>query len=178
MDIQTHSRTQQIKRLSRHLHTALNSIRYVLYLGWVGIAVLALFAEGHLYMGDSKVFVAKNDYLLKGLILPTYAVALVIMLRINYEFRGLMKQYMKGHIFSDEAIGYVKGALKAGIAYIGVWLLQAVVGIVYNSSIGEPIEFSFAKEIVLPFIFFALMFTLLWALEIGRDLNDESEGTI
>lgn len=178
MDIQTHSRTQQIKRLSRHLHTALSGIRYILYLGWPAIAFLALFAEGYLAMGDTDVFVAKDNYLLKGLILPLYAIALVIMLRINREFRGLMKQYMKGHIFSDEAIGYVKNALKAGIAYIAVYILQALVGIVYNNSIDAPIEFSFAKEIIIPLVFFGLMFTLMWALEIGRDLNEESERTI
>lgn len=178
MDIQMHSRTQQITRLSRHLYTALNGIRYILYLGWPGIVFLAIFAEGHLSMGDSEVFVAKDNYLLKGLILPLYAIALVIMLRINREFRGLMKQYMKGHIFSDEAICHVKNALKTGIAYIVIYLLQALMGIVYNNSMGAPFEFSFAKEIIIPSVFFGLMFTLLWALEIGRDLNEESEGTI
>lgn len=178
MDIQTHSRTQQIKKLSRHLHTALNGIRFILYLGWPGIIFIAIFAEGQLYMGDTQVFVAKNDYLLKGLILPLYAIALVIMLRINREFRGLLQQFMKGHIFSAEAIGNVKGALGAGIAYTGVYVLQALIGIVYNSSINAPIEFSFVKEIVFPLIFFGLMLTLIWALEIGRDLNEESEGTI
>lgn len=178
MDIQTHSRTQQIKRLSRYLHLALNAVRYVLYLGWAGIAFIAFYAEGYLPMGNTQVLVEQSDYMLKGLILPIYAVALVIILRINFEFRGLMKQYMKGNIFSGEAIGYVKNALKGVIAYVLVYLLQAIIGLVYNSSIGAAVEFSLIKEVVLPLIFIGLMFTLLWALEIGRDLNEESEGTI
>jgi hypothetical protein len=178
MDIQTHTRTQQIKRLSRYLLIALNGVRFLMYLGWPGIIFIAVYAEGHLPLGDNRVFVEKSDYLLKGLILPTYAVALVIMLRINQEFRGLMKQYINGHIFSDEAIGCVKTALKAVIAYILVYFLQALIGLIYNSSIGAATEFSPVKEIIIPLIFIGLMFTLLWALEIGRDLNEESEGTI
>ncbi len=178
MDIQVHTRTQQIKHLSRYLYTALNGLRYLFYLGWPGIVFIAVFSEGHLPMGETKVFVAKNDYFLKGLILPTYAIALIIMLKINREFRCLMRQYMKGQIFSDEAIGYVKAALKAVIAYILMYLLQALIGLIYNSTIGVAVEFSLIKEIVIPMILIGLMFTLLWALEIGRDLNEESEGTI
>ncbi len=178
MDIQTHSRTQQIKRLSRHLYGALSALRYLLHLGWLGIAIVVFIPQGTLVVGDTAIPVGKDDYLLKGLILPLYALGLALMIKLNHHFRDLMKQYMKGHIFSDQAISSVKGALNTGIAFVLLSWVHVLTAAIYSYSSGAPLDFSFTTEILIALIYFGLMYTLLWALEIGRDLNEESEKTI
>ncbi len=178
MDLQSHSCTHRIRRLSYYLHMVLNGIRFLLYLGWPGIIYVGFFAQGHLPMGNNSVFLAHDDYILKAVILTTYVVALITMLGINRAFRQLMRQYMRSEIFSNEAVSHVKATVKGVVAYIFIYWLQALIGIVINSSKGIPTEFSALNEVVVPMTFVGVMFTLLWALEIGRDLYEESEGTI
>ena len=178
MDIQTHSRTQQIKQLSRYLFIALTGFRYLLFLGWPAIAVVAFIPSGSLYLGDALIPIESINLSFKGLILALYAAGLFIMLRISYHFRELMKQFMQGDIFGAEAIASVRGALHSGIVFFILSWLHALLGCIYDYSVNSTLDISFATEIVIACIYFGLMYTLLWALEIGADLNEESEMTI
>jgi len=178
VDIRNNARTQQIQNLSGHLYHALSFLRYILYMGWVGIATLVFIPEGNYWVGDANIQVASGNFFLKGLILMLYAFGLLVMLKLNEAFRNLMKQYMKGNIFTEQAIFYVRSALKAGIAVVVISLLHQITGAVYSYFYNSEIDISFAPQIVAAVIYFALMYILLWALEIGGDLNDESINTI
>ncbi|SEA47624.1 hypothetical protein [Alkalimonas amylolytica] len=178
MDIQTHSRTRQIKQLSRYLFIALTGFRYLLLLGWPAIVVVAFIPSGSLYLGDALIPIENMSLPFKGGILALYAVGLTIMLRINHHFRALMKQFMQGHIFGPEAIASVRGALHSGMVFFILSWLYVLFGLIYDYSINSELDFSFVTEIAIACIYFGLMYTLLWALEIGADLNEESEKTI
>jgi|SRR5690554_221205 len=178
MDIQTHSRTWQIKRLSRYLSIVLTGFRYLLFLGWPAIVVVLFLPSGTLLLGNALIPIESISPLFKGVILALYAVGLVVMLRINHYFRELMKQFMKGNIFGSQAIGNVRGALHSGIVFFILSSVQALVGCVYDYSVNAKVDISFTTEIIIACIYFGLMYTLLWALEIGCDLNEESEMTI
>ncbi len=178
MDIQAHSRTQQIKQLSRYLFIVLTGFRYLLFLGWPAIAVVAFLPSGSLFLGDALIPVESISLSFKWSILALYAAGLVVMLKINRHFRELMKQFMKGNIFGFQAINSVRGALHSGIVFFILSSVQALVGSVYNYSVNSKLDISFTTELVIACIYFGLMYTLLWALEIGCDLNEESEMTI
>lgn len=178
MDIQTHSRTHQIKQLSRYLFIALTSIRYLLFLGLPGLVVVAFLPAGTLKVGNASVPLESAGFLLKGVILSLYACGLIIMIKMNHHFRALMKQFIDGNIFGHEAIAQVRSALNSGIVFFVLSCVHALFGCLYNHSIGAPLDITFATEIVIAGVFFGLMHTLLWALEIGCDLNEESEMTV
>lgn len=178
MDIQTHSRTHQIKRLSRYLFIVLTGFRYLLFLGWPALAVVAFLPSGSLFLGNTLIPIESISLPFKWLILALYAAGLVVMLRINHHFRELMKQFMKGNIFGQQAIGSVRGALHSGIVFFILSSVQALLGCVYHYSVSAKLDISFTTEIIIACIYFGLMYTLLWALEIGCDLNEESEMTI
>ncbi|MDP4535771.1 hypothetical protein Q3O60_06205 [Alkalimonas collagenimarina] len=178
MDIQTHSRTRQIKQLSRYLFIALTGLRYLLFLGWPAIVAIAFIPSGSLYLGEALIPIESISLPFKGFILVLYAVGLTIMLRINHHFRQLMKHFMQGHIFDPDAIGSVRGALHSGIVFFLLSWLYVLLGLIYDYSVNSRLDFSFTTEIVIACIYFGLMYTLLWALEIGADLNEESEMTI
>lgn len=178
MDIQTHSRTRQIKQLSRYLSIALTGLRYLLFLGLPGLVIVAFLPTGTLKIGNASVPLESTGFLLKAVILSLYACGLIIMIKMNHHFRTLMKQFIDGNIFGHEAIAQVRGALNSGIVFFVLSCVHALFGCIYNYSAGAPLDISFATEIVIACVFFGLMHTLLWALEIGCDLNEESEMTI
>lgn len=178
MDIQTHSRTRQIKQLSRYLFFVLTGFRYLLLLGWPAIIVVAFLPSGSLSLGEALIPIESISLQFKWLILALYAVGLTIMLKINHHFRQLMKHFMQGHIFGPQAIASVRGALHSGIVFFLLSWLYALLGLIYDYSESAKLDISFATELVIAGIYFGLMYTLLWALEIGADLNEESEMTI
>ncbi|MEE2022971.1 hypothetical protein [Alkalimonas mucilaginosa] len=178
MDIQTHSRTHQIKQLSRYLYFVLTGMRYLLFLGGPAIVVVAWIPDGGLYLGNALIPIESISLLLKGGILALYAIGLLMMLRITQHFRQLMQQFMQGHIFHPKAIASVRGALHGGMLFFLLSWLYALLGSLYDYFVHARLDISFATEIVIACIYFGLMYTLLWALEIGADLNEESEMTI
>ncbi|MDO3387190.1 hypothetical protein QWI17_15210 [Gilvimarinus sp. SDUM040013] len=179
VDIQFHSRTTQIQLLSRHLYRALSAVRFVLHSFWLLIAYFAVTpGEATLYLGDTPVKIAEGEFLAKGLILGLYAIGLFLMLKITHHFRNLMYYFEAGNIFERPAIDSVHQALKAGIAFATMSFIQAIIGSVYTFRAHALVDISFTTQILVAIIYFGLMYTLLWTLEIGHDLKDESEMTI
>lgn len=178
MDIQQHSRTHQIKQLAHYLYLALSGFRYLLFLGWPALVVVAFIPEGTLQLGSVAVPFGVGDELLKGAILLLYAAGLLVMIRLTQCFRRLMLQYRVGQLFSEDAINSVRGALRVGIVFVVLSWVHAIAGSLYQYIHTGLLDISFASEILIAVIYFGLMYTLLWALEIGSDLNEESEMTI
>lgn len=85
---------------------------------------------------------------------------------------------MQGNIFGQKAITSVREALHSGIVFFVLSWFHALVGCVYDYIASSSLDISFATEIIIACIYLGLMYTLLWALEIGADLNEESEMTI
>lgn len=178
MDILTHTNTHQIKRLSKHLYIVLCALRYILSLGWIGIAIVVFIPVGEYWLGNVNIQIESDNLFLKGVIIVLYSLGLFVALTLNNAFRDLMKQYMNGNIFSDQTINCVNRALKAGMALVALSLTHNIAGAIYTYFYHSEIDISFTPQIIVALIYFSLMYILLWALEIGNDLNDESIKTI
>lgn len=178
MDIQKHARTQQIKRLSTYLYSLLTAIRYMLFLGWPALVYVAFASKGTIQIGSSSLPLDTLNSLAKILIVTLFSAGLVLMLKLNHYFRELMRHFSLGDIFSISAIAQVKGALKMGILFFILSVIQELFSRFYILSNTSEFNISLGAYIIIATIFFGLMYTLLWALEIGCDLNEESNLTI
>lgn len=179
MDIQAHERTAQIKRVSRWLFMILSAFKTLMHLGWLAIAWVAVFVdEGALTIGGHELLIEEMSLWLKLFILCLFAAGLILTIRITTHFRDLMKHFMQGDVFSLQAIGHVRAALNNGILWFVLALAQECFFWFLASANASTFDVSLGAEILLAVIFFSLIYTLLWTLEIGCDLNEESEMTI
>ena len=178
MDTQNHSRTKQIKVLSKHLYHVLTVIYFGLFLGWPAIVFVFFAPSGTLTVGDSALAIETLNTFSKALILSLFSVGLAIMIKISSHFRQLMRHFMLGNIFIPGAIAQVRGALSSGVLFFLLSIIQTFVGAEISSTNTPNFSISFSANLLVAGTFFGLMYTLLWALEIGCDLNEESELTV
>lgn len=178
MDIQKHARTRQIKRLSGYLYKVLTGMHYFLQLGWIALAVVVFMPVGTYVVGNSSITVSAENIVFKWVVLLLYGLGLAVMIMLNRGFRQLMKRYMSGHIFTSDAIHSARYTLRCGMAFIAVSWVHVIAGATMAQTSEGSMDLSFLSEVLFTLLFFALMYTLMWALEIGHDLNEESEKTI
>lgn len=179
MDIQVHARTRQIKKLSLKLFKILTLFRYLLYMGWPAIIFVAIFLdEGTLKIGESELLIEQVGQWMKFLVLTLFAFGLYLAIRITNNFRQLMSHFMQGDVFSKEAINNVRAGLLSGVMFFMLAIVHHLFGWGVAMANDSPIHISLGMDFLISLIFFGLMYTLLWALEIGRDLNEESEMTV
>lgn len=179
MDIQTHERTKQIRNISRWLFVLLSIVKYGLHLFWLAVIWIAVFVDqGSLVVGGHEVFIENISLQVKYFILCLFSAALILWIRIATNFRDLMKHFMAGDVFSVQAISHVRAGLNNGILWFVLTLMQKCFFWYLASANAATFDFSLGKEVFIATLFFGLMYTLLWTLEIGCDLNEESEKTI
>lgn len=180
MNIQQHERISRIKKLSRYLHLSLTCIFYLFGVAWLLIVIFILVGT----TGESKFFgdiPIKNvdlTYLQRIILAMYFSFWQFFTLKLVYHFRELIRHFADGDVFNNKAIEHARKTLLNGVVIYGAYLGILLFNWVFTYIKQPPIHVSINSDYILGFMFFGLMYVLLWALEIGRDLNEESELTI
>lgn len=179
MNIQQHERIARIKQISGYLYICLTWSSYLLWLMWPLLAVI-------LFMGDKVNFTIGAMQIddveltlpLRLLIVTIAALFLFLALKLIHHFRALIKHFAKGDIFNKNAIDHARKALLNGLVIYGLYVSSVLVSWLYVATQTTTVSAEINVNFILALMFFGLMYVLLWALEIGCDLNEESELTI
>lgn len=180
MNIQQDARIAKIKKLSRYLYLCLTGIHYLL---WVlcPIAIIVIFASSNAtftFMETIKVSGTDITFLQRAMMLTYLALFYFFVLKMSYHFRELIRSFSLGDIFNKKAIEHARKALLNGLALYVIYLMSLFAGWAYFLLNHPTNKIEMNGDFIIGFIFFGLMYILLWALEIGADLNEESELTI
>lgn len=179
MNIQQHERIARIKQISGYLYVGMTWVRYLLWALCPLIAGLVLFgSKGTLHLGDVQTTMADLSLVQRVLVLALIAVILFFILKVIHHFRALMRYFSVGDIFNKNAIENARKALHYALGFFVVHMVSSLAMSAYLLSDTQNFSISFDGDYLLGFLIFGLMFVLLWALEIGCDLNEESELTI
>lgn len=190
MNVQQHERIAHIKKLSGFMYIALRWMVYLLKLAWPLAVISALVGEKFTLTLATNTPLSFDDasYAYRALAVILISIVLFFAIKIMSHFRDLMRHFHQGEIFNSEAIVHARKALfnalvlwGIGLAIqFGAWLCTLTNTFLPNTGAkqGLKVNIGVDGDIFLGLIFFGLMYLLLWALEIGRDLNEESELTI
>lgn len=181
MNIQQHERIARIKKVSRYLYLFLTAIRYFFWAIWPLALVVALFldATGSIkYIGDLEVKLVDLSFPQRIVLAIFISVFFFFELRVIHYCRELTRHFANGDIFNKKAIAHARKALLNALVIYGVQLscTLAYWGYSYIKNPAEPLVIDL--DYVFAFMLFGLIYVLLWVLEIGCDLNEESELTI
>lgn len=179
MNIQQHERIARIKQISSYLYLCLTWMRYLLWLVWPLIAVIFFIGDKvNFTVGAMQIDDVELTLTLRLIIVTTAALFLFLALKLIHHFRGLIKHFAKGDIFNKNAIDHARKALLNGLVIYGLYVSSALVSWLYVAAQTTKVSAEINVNFILALMFFGLMYVLLWALEIGCDLNEESELTI
>lgn len=184
MNIQQHERITRIKQISGYLYVGLTWVRYLFWAVCPLTAGIVLFgSEGTLRFGTTQMAMAELTIAQRVLLLAVFAVFLVLMLKVTHHFRALMRYFSEGDIFNKKATDHARKALYYSLGIFAAHIMGSMAMAAYLY-IGGPdtdaqnFHISLDGAYLFGLLIFGLMFVLLWALEIGCDLNEESELTI
>lgn len=179
MNIQQHERIARIKQFSRYLYLCLSAARYVLWGTWIiGLVVIFTATKGNLTIGSSSFEGVELTYLHRMGFAVFASVCFFLILKVVLHFRALIQFFSVGDIFNKAAIDHARKALLYGVIIYGVCLSVTFMSWVFEIVRNYPSSIHLDGNFIVGLIFFGLMYVLLWALEIGCDLNEESELTI
>lgn len=180
MNVQQHERIARIKKVSGYLHMCLTGMRYLLWVIWPLMAIFILFGnQGTFVIFDGAPLDAANVGLLPrvGMVI-VLSIFLFLAAQLIFHFRELIRHFSNGDIFNKKAISHAQKALWNGMLIYGFYVASLIVNWFYSATKSSPIMVSVDLDFIGVLMFFGLMYVLLWALEIGCDLNEESELTI
>jgi hypothetical protein len=184
MNIQQHERITRIKKLSRCLYLVLTGLQYLILVLWPLMVFFAVTGtHGELtFIGGVSLDAADLTYLQRGLIAAFLSVFFFLTIKVTYHFRQLISHFARGDIFNKNAIEHARKALLHALLFYGFSFVSALIEWVYfyiaDQAVDKHIPVIINGDLLTGLIFFGLMYILLWALEIGCDLNEESELTI
>jgi len=183
MNVQQHERIAHIKTLSGYLCSALTWIGCLLWVFFplMAIALLADTSGKARYtflLGDVTVKDVDLSYPQRILVVLAMVVLFFFVIKLTTNLRELIRFFSKGEIFNRNAIQHARRALLHGLAVFGFYLSTLCAGWVYSFFHSATVHVSLNAGIIFGLLFFGLMYVLLWSLEIGADLNEESELTI
>lgn len=179
MDIQQHERIIRIKTLSRYLYWALTGIQYLLWLmlpltmGWLWFGT-----EGVITLFDHSVDSASLTLLQRCFVMAFIALFLLLLLKVIHHLRQLILHFSSGNIFNKVATAHARKALHYALVTYGLLVLSSIATWIYIYIANDSVRVTMKGDYIFGIIIFGLMYVLLWALEIGCDLNEESELTI
>lgn len=184
MNIQQHERITRIKKLSRYLYLVLTGLQYFILVLWPLMVFFTVTGtEGELtFVGGVSLDAAELNYLQRSLIAAFLSVFFYLAIKVTYHFRQLISHFAGGDIFNKKAIEHARKALLHALLFYGFSLVSALIEWAYfyiaDQAVDKHIPIIVNGEVISGLILFGLMYVLLWALEIGCDLNEESELTI
>jgi hypothetical protein len=191
MNVQQHERIAQIKKLSGYMNVALRWGGYFLWLAWL-FFVLSIMSGGDakFRVGDYPILASELNYWERALLSLVVTAFIFLLILIVQHIRELMRYFHQGEIFNKAAIAHARKALHYALIVWGSCLMLGIVSWLYTVLVTHPmlklgggkvalkVNFAINGDIFIGLMFFGLMYLLLWSLEIGRDLNEESELTI
>lgn len=178
MDLQRHHRIRKIKQWSRYLGRILTVIGYALWLGWPA-SLLLISGSGTFNLFDTKFERSQVSVLTQSVLLVAFWGFLALAQLLVLHIRRLMVHFSAGDVFNQGALDAAGKALRYGIAlFVFELVVQSAFMLLVKPRAGShsikiPID-----ELVNGLLFFGVMYVLLWTLEIGRDLHQESSFTI
>jgi hypothetical protein len=180
MNVQQHERIARIKQFSRYLYLGLTGMRYLLWVMWPLMAIFILVSnQGTFTFFDGAPFAAADVSLLPRIGMTVFlSVFLFLALQLISHFRELIRHFSNGDIFNKKAIDHARKALWNGLLIYGFYVTSLIVNWFYITTKSSPVDIPVNLDFIAALMFFGLMYVLLWALEIGCDLNEESELTI
>jgi hypothetical protein len=179
MNVQQHARIARIKQFSRYLYVCLTWIRYFLWVMWPLTAVFFLFGhKATLNIGLIQIEDVELSIVQRVLLVAVVSAFMFLALKLVYHFRELIQHFSAGDIFNKKAIDHARKALLNGLVIYAVYLSTLLASWIYIATQSAQTTVYMNANFILVFMFFGLMYILLWALEIGCDLNEESELTI
>lgn len=179
MNVQQHERIARIKQFSRYLYVCLTWIRYFLWVMWPLVSVAFLFGhKATLKIGLIQIEDVELSIVQRVLLVAVVSAFMFLALKLVYHFRELIQHFSSGDIFNKKAIDHARKALLNGLVIYAVYLSTLLASWIYVATQSSQTTVSINADLILVLMFFGLMYILLWALEIGCDLNEESELTI
>jgi hypothetical protein len=206
MNVQQHARIAQIKMLSGYMYTVLRWVANLSLLIWFFLVLkyqfpLAIIAS-KIFTGFSFNIYSYPFYVVGVFALVFGTLNAYFILKVIRHLRDVMKSFQQGEIFNGATISHACCAVKNALLVWGIELfyrlgfslvLDFYTPIAQSSDVSsvssdqiQTLHISeniglYLKAVIDVFyglMFFSLMYLFLWALEIGRDLNEESELTI
>ncbi|MES2320956.1 MAG: hypothetical protein V4633_01705 [Pseudomonadota bacterium] len=169
MNVQRHARIEQIRKLSEYLRRALRCAEGVLWLGWPLVLILPLVSAT--WTGKAEGVPLSHRL---GLAVFAGVTLLFTQLAVRY-CRLLMAHFAEGRIFDAGALHMARKAIQCGLILLVLRVGAEIASGFYTGKFTLPGPF---MTMFYGFLFFGLLHVMLWSLEIGRDLHDESELTI
>lgn len=179
MNVQQHERIARIKQFSRYLYMCLTWIRYFLWIVWpLAVLLVVVTDKGQFTIGSASFSETDFTYLYRVGFVVFISATFFLLLKLTYHFRELIRHFADGDIFNKTAIEHARKALLHGMVIYALYVSAALVGWVLNFIQNSPSSVSINGDFIFWLMLFGVMYVLLWALEIGCDLNEESELTI
>ena len=185
MDVKRHERIAHIQRLSEYLRRVLTVFGYLCWLLWP-VVLTVPFASGNgtiTVFGDLAFRLGDLD-LLQRLALTVFLCSMLALTqRALHYARNLMECFSEGDIFNRATLETARKAIWWGAILLSIEVLSNVGIACYRFFSGtglptSPLIADLFSTVMNGLLFFGLIYVLLWALEIGRDLHEESELTI
>lgn len=179
MNIQQHARITRIKTLSRYLYWGLTGIHYLLWallpltLSWLWFGV-----PGMITLFDRSIDSASLSLVQRCLVMVPVVLFLLMLLKVTYHLRQLILHFVRGDIFNKTATTHARKALHYALVTYGVFVCSTVATWIYLYVTHHYFSVTLNGDFIFGLVIFGFMYVLLWALEIGCDLNEESELTI
>lgn len=180
MNVQQHARIARIKQFSRYLYVCLTWMRYLLMVMWpLMVIFVVVSSRGQFtFLGGVPIDAVDVTLLQRIGVAIFLSVFFFLTLQLVFHFRELIRHFSNGDIFNKKAIDHARKALWYGLLIYGSYVASLAVNWFYNVTKSSPVNIQVNLDFILVLMFFGLMYILLWALEIGCDLNEESELTI
>ncbi len=179
MNIQQHERICRIKTLSRYLYWWVIGIQALLWavlplsIGWLWIG-----GRGAITLFEHSVDIASLSDLSRWLIMISMVLILLVLAKVIHHMRQLILHFAHGNIFNKAATAHAQKALHYALALYAAFISCTLAAWGYLYAQDKYFNITLNGDFILGIIIFALMYILLWALEIGCELNEESELTI
>ena len=206
MNIQQHTRIAKIKKLSGYMYTALRCVANFSLLIWLFLVLKYQFPfviiAANIFTGFSFNIHSYAFYLVGALALVFGTLNMYFVLKVIHHLRDGMRSFHQGEIFNGATISHARCAAKNALFVWGIDLFHRIgFSLIFGFSV-NPLSsskspslssdvitsmdtsanigrwFMFGNDIFYGVMFFGLIYLFVWALEIGRDLNEESELTI
>lgn len=179
MNVQQHARIARIKQFSWYLYVCLTWIRYVIWITWpLSVVIVLASTKGQFTVGDMQWNDVELTVMQRVLLVAFISVFSFLVLQMTHHFRALISHFTEGDIFNKTAIDHARKALFNGLVIYGLYVSIELVTWIYSATQSSPVSVHVNAYYIFALMFFGLMYVLLWALEIGCDLNEESELTI
>lgn len=176
MDIQRHERIKQIKKLSVYLSKALRFAEFMIWMA-IPLAYVIFLASNSFTLKLGRIVVLPADLTAPqrlAVAALTTITLLLTLLAVRYS-RQLMEQFSQGRVFDVEAMRMARKAVNCALALFALEILIEIGAMVYTGTLQIPGP---ALTVFYGFLVFGLLHIMLWSLEVGCDLSDESELTI